>query len=111
MRVFILEDDPEISSLERLVLSGAGYQVTLVDCSRALDPLAWSRAGVAVVDLSLPGVSGVDVLHMLRRELPQVWRVVASAVEWKLRPEDHEADVILAKPFLIDELLAAVGGG
>lgn len=112
MHILIVEDDERISSFLQRGLSDRGHQVSLAESGddgleMALDPLV----ELVVLDLSLPGLDGQEVLARLRQErrsLPVLILTARDALDEKVRALDGGADDYLTKPFALDELLARV---
>ena len=111
-RVLVVEDDAWIRWFMCDVLSDEGYEVLEAADGRTAIRLADECAPhVMLLDIAMPGVTGVEVLRHLRsrrrtRTLPVV---VVSAYPRVLTPVD-EASVacVLTKPLRIEKLLAAV---
>jgi len=79
------------------------------DGPSALRALAQPGFDVVVLDLGLPGVSGLDVLSRLRKQrsaLPVLILTARDAVEDRVRGLDRGADDYVTKPFELSELLA-----
>ena len=110
MRVLLIEDDERITSFLRRGLTAQGHQVTLAETGDeglelALDP----DVELVVLDLTLPGLDGQQVLSALRLErsaLPVLVLTARDTLEEKVRALDNGADDYLTKPFALDELLA-----
>ena len=110
MRVLLIEDDERIASFLRRGLTAQGHQVTLAETGDeglelALDP----DVELVVLDLTLPGLDGQQVLSALRLErsaLPVLVLTARDTLEEKVRALDNGADDYLTKPFALDELLA-----
>ena len=110
MRVLLIEDDERIASFLRRGLTAQGHQVTLAETGDeglelALDP----DVELVVLDLTLPGLDGQQVLRALRlerRALPVLVLTARDTLEDKVRALDSGADDYLTKPFALDELLA-----
>ncbi len=67
--VLVVDDEKNIRRTLELVLSGEGYRVLEAESAeRALDVLAGSRVDLAIFDLKLPGMSGLDALGKLRSD-------------------------------------------
>src|SRR5215208_2530540 len=65
----IIEDDRDIVALFRHVLDLAGYRTEIVLHGKvAVDYLAKSRPDIVLLDLGLPGVSGAEILIMMRED-------------------------------------------
>jgi DNA-binding response OmpR family regulator len=111
-RVLVVEDDAWIRWFMRDVLSEEGYEVLeAADGRTAIRLVDECPPHVMLLDIAMPGVTGVEVLRHLRsrrrtRTLPVV---VVSAYPRVMTPLD-EATVacIISKPLRIEKLLAAV---
>jgi len=112
--VMVIEDESEIRDLVRYNLERAGYRVTAVaDGEAGLERIFESRPDVVVLDLMLPGRSGLEILREVReepatRDLPMLVLTARSAEMDKLLGFEHGADDYLTKPFSPRELVARV---
>ena len=110
--VMVIEDEKEIRDLVRYNLERAGYRVVSADDGeKALEEAFASRPDAVVLDLMLPGQSGLDVMRELRgepttRDLPILILTARSAEMDKLLGFEHGADDYLTKPFSPRELVA-----
>jgi DNA-binding response OmpR family regulator len=110
--VMVIEDEKEIRDLLRYNLERAGFRVTAVgDGEEGLRRLFASRPDAVVLDLMLPGRSGLEVLREVRgepstRDLPVVVLTARAAEMDKLLGFEHGADDYLTKPFSPRELVA-----
>ena len=110
--VIVIEDEKEIRELIRYNLGRAGFRVLVVpDGDEGLRQAFASRPDAIVLDLMLPGRSGLEVLRELReepstRDLPVVVLTARSAEMDKLLGFEHGADDYLTKPFSPRELVA-----
>jgi two-component system alkaline phosphatase synthesis response regulator PhoP len=111
LKIVVAEDDPAIAELVRHHLRGEGFDVlTVGDGSAALRALR-ERADIAVVDVGLPVIDGLDVVRTLRREHRDVPVVLLTArVDEIDRVVGLEvgADDYICKPFSPRELVARV---
>lgn len=110
MRLLLVEDDLDLVYALSQVLSTEGFEVTC--CAQGEEALAMlrrSRFDVALLDLSLPGMDGLEVLEHLRGSgsaLPVLVMTARRAVEEKVLGLNTGADDYLTKPFDIQELTA-----
>jgi two-component system alkaline phosphatase synthesis response regulator PhoP len=110
--VMVVEDEKEIRELIRYNLERAGFRIQLVsDGEDAVKQLFASRPDAVVLDLMLPGRSGLEVLREVReepstRDLPVLVLTARSAEMDKLLGFEHGADDYLTKPFSPRELVA-----
>jgi DNA-binding response OmpR family regulator len=112
MRILLIEDETRIQSFVRRGLEAEGYGVVTADDGP--DGLSLARSGewdLVVLDLLLPGMNGLRVLHELHRERPQLPVVILSArgdLRTKLKGFELGATDYVSKPFALDELLARI---
>jgi two-component system OmpR family response regulator len=110
VRVLLVEDDPMIGDALKLALHDAAYAVDWArDAESAEDSLVESDPQVIVLDLTLPGMDGIDLLKRLRASRCTASIVVITArdaVEARVHALDLGADDYLVKPFAVEELLA-----
>jgi len=112
MRILIIEDDPKVAGAVRTGLTGEGYEVGV---SRTGED-GFFRAttepyDLVLLDLGLPGRSGLEILAGLRGRglsLPVLVLTARDTVEDRVLGLDKGADDYLVKPFAFPELLARV---
>ena len=108
-RVLVVDDEPQILRALQTTLRGAGYEVEIAASGEDALAKAAARSPEAVIlDLVLPGQSGIDVCRELR-QWTQIPIVILSAVgeeREKVAALDAGADDYVTKPFGVDELLA-----
>lgn len=110
--VLVVDDDPDIRELIQAVLDGYGFDAsTARDGYEALRVLAArGPASVVLLDLRMPGMSGEELLPLLRQQFDGTMRVVVLSGDATARLTAGRlgADGFLAKPVGIQELIAAV---
>jgi two-component system KDP operon response regulator KdpE len=110
-RILIVDDDAQIRKLVRVNLEGRGYTVLeAVDGEDAIKLLQSETVDLILLDLIMPGMSGIDVCTWVR-ERSDVPIIVLSAhdeEEQKVRALDAGADDFVTKPFGQEELLARI---
>lgn len=108
-RVFVVDDDPVVLDSLQLLLASAGLETQ--GFSSAAELLAspdLARAGCLVVDVRLPGMSGLELVRHLRTEGLGIPAVMITGHFEALADAQAEAAGILAvlhKPFTADELI------
>ncbi|MFZ6003718.1 MAG: response regulator [Actinomycetota bacterium] len=108
-RVLVVDDEPQILRALSTNLRARGYQVDEADSGeRALELAARLHPDVVVLDLGLPGIDGIDVVHGLRgwTEVPILVLSARDDEASKVSALDAGADDYVTKPFGMDELLA-----
>jgi DNA-binding response OmpR family regulator len=112
MRVLIVEDEAAIVRFLARGLAAHGHQVVSASngddgLALALDPL--ESVELVLLDISLPGMDGHEVLRRLRASRPALPVLMLTArddLQHKVRALDAGADDYLTKPFAFEELLA-----
>ena len=112
MRILVIEDEARIQAFLSRGLEAEGYAVATASDGREGLALAVAASwDLVVLDLLLPGLSGLQVLQELRRARPRLPVLILSArtdLRTKLRGFELGATDYVAKPFSLDELLARV---
>ncbi|CAN5369606.1 response regulator transcription factor [soil metagenome] len=110
IRLLVVEDEDEMGGLLSRGLGEEGYAVDLAtDGVQALMLASRTEFAVAVLDVMLPGMSGLELCRRLRQEqpsLPILLLTARDAVEDRVRGLDAGADDYLVKPFALTELAA-----
>jgi two-component system alkaline phosphatase synthesis response regulator PhoP len=110
-RVLVVDDDAKTVELVKLYLNRDGYRVTTAfDGLEALRLARESRPDLIVLDLMLPGMSGLEICHTLRAEsdVPIIMLTAMTTDQDKLTGLDIGADDYMTKPFSPRELAARV---
>jgi two-component system response regulator PhoP len=112
MRALVIEDDPDLRSQVAKFLSDEGFAVdTAADGQQGAYMAEEYPADIAVVDLGLPQVSGLDIIRRARkagRGYPILILTARDAWQTKVEGLEAGADDYLVKPFHKEELLARV---
>ena len=110
--VLLVDDDDDVRALTQTILEREGHSVTVAsDGLEALRKVGTQPFAVALVDLYMPNMDGLELIPKLKLQVPDI-RVVATSGGYQegrgidlLRAAMRAgADGILAKPFTIDEL-------
>lgn len=110
MLILLVEDDQSIAQALELALRKQSYSVNTVGTGKAaLLAIATEPPDLAVLDLGLPDMDGLDVLRQLRVrkvDLPVLLLTARATLDDKVAGLDSGADDYLAKPFDMSELFA-----
>ena len=110
-KILLVEDEPNIARFVELELSHEGYEVVKSADGRAGLELA-EKGGfdLVLLDIMLPGISGLEVLRRLRRqsEVPVIMLTARDAVTDKVTGLDMGADDYITKPFRKERILHVV---
>ncbi|MFM8791089.1 MAG: response regulator transcription factor [Solirubrobacterales bacterium] len=112
MRILVVEDEAAIADFLERGLESEGYSVTVA--SEGPDGLIEARSGkfdLLILDLMLPGMSGIEILKAFREgdgTTPVILLTARTAVEDRVEGLDAGATDYIPKPFAFEELAARV---
>jgi two-component system, OmpR family, response regulator MprA len=109
--VLVVDDDAKIAAALRRALIYEGYQVEVApDGAIALARARERMPDLAILDVMMPGIDGLEVTRRLRAEgdLPILMLTAKDGTADRVRGLDSGADDYLVKPFAYEELLARV---
>ncbi len=112
--LLLVEDEPHIAQGLVFNLEEEGYRVTHVESGeQALEKLAKNSYNLLVLDLSLPGIDGLEVCNQLREQenqIPILMLTARGSEQDRITGLSKGADDYLAKPFNLKEFLLRVAG-
>jgi two-component system KDP operon response regulator KdpE len=109
--ILVVEDEPEIRRFLRSSLGAEGYQVVEAESgARGAIDAGTHKPDLAIVDLGLPDIDGVEVIRRIRAWSPMPILVLSARAQERSKIEalDAGADDYVTKPFGVGELLARV---
>ena len=109
--ILVCDDDPSLRELVRAVLGPRYRFVEAADGAEALSLAREDRPDLIVLDVMLPGRSGIEVLEELRSDVDLTMIPVVVITAWshaELEAQVAGADRFVSKPFDPDELSSAV---
>ena len=112
MRILIAEDEVATAKALKLLLEKSKFSVDIVHTGTdAWDYVKEGAYEVVVLDIMMPGLSGLEVLERMRKEgfkTPVLMLTAKSEIEDRVAGLDAGADDYLSKPFATSELIARV---
>ena len=112
MRILVVEDERDLNRILVKTLSAEGYSAdACYDGLEALEYLAGAEYDAVVLDVMMPRMDGMEVLHRMRsagNDTPVILLTAKDSVPDRVRGLDAGADDYLVKPFSFDELLARI---
>jgi len=114
-KILLVDDDPDIRSLLKIMLTGEGHDVVeAADGTQALQVAQSQPFDLVLTDLIMPDKEGIETIMELRKKFPRI-RIIAMSGGGVGRQEDYlglagklGAMRTLAKPFGIKELKETV---
>lgn len=113
-RVVLVEDELNIAEAIRFLLSNEGWRVeTLANGASAADVIRKALPDLVILDVMLPGKSGFEILHDLRRDLspadlPVLMLTARGQARDREMAEKAGVNRFMTKPFSNTEMLEAV---
>ncbi len=112
MRILVIEDETELRELLGRALKKEGFAVDL--CADGTEGLYYATEypiDLAIIDLGLPGLSGMEIVRKARaaeRDFPIL--ILTARADWQDKVEALElgADDYVTKPFRLEEVIARV---
>jgi DNA-binding response OmpR family regulator len=110
--ILVVEDEEKIARVLELELEYEGYEVSkVIDGLEALEAYRTGHWDLILLDVMLPGLSGIEILRRIRNNdlhTPVILLTAKSSVEDKVSGLDLGANDYITKPFQIEELLARI---
>ena len=110
--LLIVDDEPSIRSLLRQKLSREGYLCKeAADAEQALNMLATSPIALVILDIKMPGKSGIELLPEIKSVYPDTIVIMATAIidiNVAIQCLKQGADDYICKPFNLEEVSLAV---
>ena len=109
--ILVADDDPDIAELVELHLAGEGFRVfKAYDGAEALNIFGREKIDLAILDIMMPGVDGIQVCKRIREfsTIPVIMLSARDSEEDKVAGLEIGADDYVTKPFQKGELAARV---
>ena len=112
--ILVVDDEPAILDLARMILEDAGFSVrTAKDGVEALKRVADEPPALILLDMVMPGISGVEVCRILKSRvstepIPVVMFTVLGSESDRSNAQAAQCDGYLLKPFTQEALLAEI---
>jgi DNA-binding NtrC family response regulator len=109
-QVLVVEDEDHLRRILELQLLDAGFAVEKASSAEEALPLI-DRADLILTDFKLPGMTGLEMLHIIRRmdsRVPVIIMTAFGTIENAVEAMKTGASDFLLKPFSLDELVAVV---
>jgi DNA-binding response OmpR family regulator len=112
-RILVIDDDPDMRAMLEQILKSAGHEVILAaDGREGVEQYRTKATDLVITDLYMPNQEGLETIREFRTRFPEVAIIAMSgkdaAVTMLSIAQKFGAVAVLHKPFLTDELIAAV---
>ena len=112
--ILIAEDETDLAQLVAFHLGRRGFRTMIaLDGSSAMELLKKHRPDLAILDVMMPGMDGLEVCWQIKmddpaRRIPVILLTAKASVDDKLRGFGCGADDYVTKPFAISELIVRI---
>jgi DNA-binding response OmpR family regulator len=103
----IVEDEEGIATVSEAAMQAAGFETEVIrDGDTALARLGEVAPALVLLDLNLPGVSGLDILNKIKTDprLKETKVIIVTGDPVGAEPVNELADLVVIKPFSFDQL-------
>lgn len=110
-KILVIDDEPQIQKLLRVTLQAQGFEIVAASSGEeGILKTTMVRPDLIVLDLGLPDIPGMEVLHRIREwtQIPIVVLTAKDREEDKITALDSGADDYVTKPFGMGELVARI---
>jgi two-component system response regulator AtoC len=111
-KILVVDDDETIRKTLKTILEDEGYIVDLASTGKeAIAKTEKSSYNIALLDIRLPDMEGVDLLKRMKSNVPRTRKIMVTgypSVQNAIAAVNDKADAYLVKPVDVEKLLAAV---
>jgi DNA-binding NtrC family response regulator len=112
IQVLIIEDDQSVADALKIIMEDNGYEMVIaINAHQGVEQAGLRRFDLIITDVQLPDMSGLDVLAILRKKVPEIPVIIITAhntYEVCKQAIARGAFQVLSKPFLPSEILESV---
>jgi len=111
-RILVIDDEESIRKTVSMILEHAGYLVdTAENGKQAIEKAAVNFYNLAVIDIRLPDIEGIDLLTSLKETTPKMIKIILTGypeLQNAIKAINKGVDAYLVKPINADELLRVI---
>ena len=111
-RILIVDDEDDLRNLLGHVLSNAGYEiVSAMDGEHAITLLQKQKFDLALLDIQMPNVNGIQVLQFVHNHRPTTKAIMLTGyadLSNAMEAKEFGARDFIAKPYKVDDILSTI---
>jgi DNA-binding response OmpR family regulator len=109
--IYLVDDDPSVRDIFRIILKGAGYEVVMFESGKDLLKNAEDLPDLFILDQNLPDMNGLDICKGLKgnhktKHIPVI--IVSATPDLEIQIKEVCADDYLKKPLTKKDLLSTI---
>jgi len=110
--ILIIDDDAQIRSMLSSILEDEGYSVEAVENGKkAIKTCEKMSFDIALIDVDLPDIKGVDLLPKLKQMQPKMVKIIITgnpSIDNAVKAVNEKSDGFILKPFNVPQLLEMI---
>ncbi len=111
-RILIADDEDDLRTLLGDLLSGSGYEVDCAsDGDEAIALIRGSEPDLAMLDIQMPGMNGIEVLKFVSQHYPKMRVIMLTGfadLKYAMEAREFGARDFISKPYKIDDILETI---
>lgn len=111
-RILVVDDEEDLRTLLNHVLVAAGYEISLAsDGEEALALLKKTKFDVALLDIQMPRINGIQVLRYMSQHTPATKAIILTGyadLRHAMEAKEFGAKEFIGKPYKLDDILATI---
>lgn len=111
-RILIVDDEEDLRTLLAQVLENAGHQVqTVSNGKEAISRLGQEQFDLALLDIQMPTVNGIQVLKFIREHCPDTKAIMLTGyadLKHAMEAKEFGAREFIGKPYKIEDIISTV---
>ncbi|HMD13753.1 MAG TPA: response regulator [Bacteroidota bacterium] len=111
-RILIVDDEDDLRTLLRHILTAQGYQVTAAsDGEEAIELIKQQKFDVALLDIQMPNINGIQVLKYIKEHSPQTQSVMLTGyadLKHAMEAKEFGARDFIGKPYRPEDVLSTI---
>ncbi len=111
-RILIVDDEADLRTLLRHILTAQGYQITdAEDGEEAIELIKRQKFDIALLDIQMPNINGIQVLKYIKEHSPQTKAVMLTGyadLKHAMEAKEFGARDFIGKPYKLEDVLSTI---
>jgi DNA-binding NtrC family response regulator len=111
-RILIVDDETDLRTLLRHILTAQGYQITdAEDGEEAIELIKKQKFDIALLDIQMPNINGIQVLKYIKEHSPQTKAVMLTGyadLKHAMEAKEFGARDFIGKPYKLEDVLSTI---
>jgi len=111
-RILIVDDEADLRTLLHHILTAQGYQITdAADGEEAIELIKRQKFDIALLDIQMPNINGIQVLKYIKEHSPQTKAVMLTGyadLKHAMEAKEFGARDFIGKPYKLEDVLSTI---